>query len=101
MAGAGGGYSNTPRGKVVVAAFADSYNQMVKALRNYKAQTVRGGLGTGGQLGVQGGQTEAGRAVSTQPAAPAPAPAATTPAAKPPAAKPPAAKPPVKPKPQG
>ncbi len=61
LAGAGGGYSNTPRGKVVVAAFADSYNQMVKALRSYKAQTVRGGLGTGGRLGVQGGQTEAGR----------------------------------------
>ena len=64
LAGAGGGYSNTPRGKVIVAAFADSYNQMVKALRNYKAQTVRGGLGTGGRLGVQGGQTEAGREAS-------------------------------------
>jgi len=74
LAGAGGGYSNTPRGKVVVAAFADSYNQMVKALREYKAQTVRGGLGTGGRLGVQGGQTEAGREVSTKPAAPTPAP---------------------------
>ncbi len=71
LAGAGGGYSNTPRGKVVVAAFADSYNQMVKALRNYKAQTVRGGLGTGGRLGVQGGQTEAAREVGTKPAAPA------------------------------
>lgn len=69
LAGAGGGYSNTPRGKVVVAAFADSYNQMVKALRNYKAQTVRGGLGTGGRLGVQGGQTEAGREVGAKPAA--------------------------------
>jgi hypothetical protein len=66
LAGAGGGYSNTPRGKVVVAAFADSYNQMVKALRNYKAQTVRGGLGTGGRLGVQGGQTEAGREATQQ-----------------------------------
>ena len=64
LAGAGGGYSNTPRGKVIVAAFADSYNQMVKALRSYKAQTVRGGLGTGGRLGVQGGQTEAGREAS-------------------------------------
>lgn len=64
LAGAGGGYANTPRGKVIVAAFADSYNQMVKALRNYKAQTVRGGLGTGGRLGVQGGQTEAGREAS-------------------------------------
>jgi Curli production assembly/transport component CsgG len=62
LAGAGGGYSSTPRGKVVTASFADSYNQMVRALRNYKAQTVKGGLGTGGRLGVQGGQTESGRA---------------------------------------
>lgn len=55
LAGGGGGYSNTPRGKVVVASFADSYNQMVKSLRSYKAQTVKGGLGTGGRLGVDGG----------------------------------------------
>jgi curli biogenesis system outer membrane secretion channel CsgG len=62
--GAGAGaYSNTPEGKIIVAAFADSYNQMVKALRNYKAQTVKGGLGTGGRLGVQGGTTEASKAV--------------------------------------
>ncbi len=47
-----GGYSNTPQGKIVVAAFADSYNQMVKALRNYKAQNVKGGLGKGGNLPV-------------------------------------------------
>ena len=52
FAGAGG-YSNTPQGKIVTAAFADSYNQMVKALRNYQTQTVEGGLGTGGQLKVQ------------------------------------------------
>ena len=103
LAGAGGGYSNTPRGKVVVAAFADSYNQMVKALRNYKAQTVRGGLGAGGRLGVQGGQTEAGREVSTQPAAPAPSstPATAPAATKPAATKPAPVKPAVKPKPQG
>jgi hypothetical protein len=55
LAGGGGGYSNTPQGKVVVAAFADSFNQMVRSLRNYKAQTVKGGLGTGGRLGVDGG----------------------------------------------
>jgi len=62
--GAGGGaYSNSPEGKIIVAAFADSYNQMVKALRNYKAQTVKGGLGTGGRLGVQGGTTDASKAV--------------------------------------
>jgi curli biogenesis system outer membrane secretion channel CsgG len=50
----GGAYGKTPQGKVVVAAFADSYNQMVKALRHYKAQTVKGGLGTGGRLKVDG-----------------------------------------------
>jgi curli biogenesis system outer membrane secretion channel CsgG len=52
-----GGYTSTPQGKIIVAAFADSYNQLVKAVRNYKAQTVKGGLGTGGRLGVQGGST--------------------------------------------
>ncbi len=52
--GIGGGYSNTAEGKVIVAAFMDSYNGVVKAVRNYKAQHVKGGLGTGGQLGVQG-----------------------------------------------
>lgn len=50
----GGGYSNTAEGKVIVAAFMDSFNGVVKAVRNYKAQTVKGGLGTGGQLAVQG-----------------------------------------------
>jgi curli biogenesis system outer membrane secretion channel CsgG len=60
-----GGYSNTPEGKIIIAAFADSYNQLVAAVRNYKAQTVRGGLGTGGTLGVQGGSTPASRALDT------------------------------------
>ncbi|MGZ8287827.1 MAG: curli assembly protein CsgG [Telluria sp.] len=46
----GGGYTRTPEGKVLAAAFMDSYNQMVKAVRNYKAQSVEGGLGTGGVL---------------------------------------------------
>ena len=64
--GGGGGYSKTPQGKVVVAAFADSYNQMVKALRNYKAQTVKGGLGTGGRLGVQGGDTAASKEIDAK-----------------------------------
>lgn len=59
-AGAGlGGYTKTPEGKVIAAALADSYNQMVQAVKNYRAQTVQGGLGTGGRLGVQGGQTPA------------------------------------------
>ncbi|MHB1358042.1 MAG: CsgG/HfaB family protein [Rhodocyclaceae bacterium] len=72
-AGAGlGGYSNTPQGKVVVAAFTDAYNEMIRALRNYKAQQVQGqGLGTGGKLQVDGAP------------APAPKPAAkTTPKSK-------------------
>jgi peptidoglycan hydrolase-like protein with peptidoglycan-binding domain len=37
----------------------DSYNQIVKATRQYVAQNVRGGLGTGGALAVQGAQTPA------------------------------------------
>ncbi len=57
--GAAGGYSKTPEGKIIIAAFADSYNQLVKVVRNYKAQSVKGGLGTGGALGVQGGSTAA------------------------------------------
>ena len=66
--GGGGGYAKTPQGKVIVAAFADSYNQMVKALRKYKAQTVKGGLGTGGRLGVQGGDTPASKELDAKPA---------------------------------
>jgi Curli production assembly/transport component CsgG len=51
-----GAYSRTPQGKVIAASFMDAYNNMVKALRNYKAQTVKGqGLGGGGRLGVDGG----------------------------------------------
>jgi len=46
-------YGNTPEGKLVTAAFMDSYNQMVISLRNYQAQNVQGGLGTGGALKVQ------------------------------------------------
>ena len=56
-AGAGlGGYTNTPQGKVIAAAFMDAFNQMVRSLRNYRAQSVQGqGLGGGGRLGVDGG----------------------------------------------
>jgi hypothetical protein len=52
-----GGYTKTPEGKVIASSFADAYNNLVKAARNYKAQEVKGGLGTGGRLGVQGGTT--------------------------------------------
>jgi hypothetical protein len=72
-----GAYSNTPQGKVVMAAFLDSYNQMVKSLRSYKAQTVQGqGLGTGGRLNVDGAPAPAAKP------APAPAPQPTTPPKK-------------------
>lgn len=67
-AGGAGAFTSTPEGKIITASFADSYNQMVRALRNYKAQTVRGGLGTGGRLGVQGGSTDASRGIGNEPA---------------------------------
>lgn len=97
-AAGGGAYSSTPQGKVIVTAFADSFNQMVKALKNYKAQTVKGGLGTGGRLPVDGASAPPKPAVaSTEAASPQPvaasAAAAKTPAKPPPAKKPVAAKP--------
>jgi curli biogenesis system outer membrane secretion channel CsgG len=79
LGAAGGGYSNTPEGRIVVAALMDAYNQMVRATRSYRAQQVRGGLGTGGALGVQGGAT---------PAAPAPG-SGSQPAPVPPPGQPP------------
>ncbi|MCL1925512.1 MAG: CsgG/HfaB family protein [Syntrophorhabdaceae bacterium] len=48
-----GGYTNTAEGKVIVAAFTDAYNNLVRATRNYQQQVVKGGLGTGGGLNVQ------------------------------------------------
>ncbi|MDL0087895.1 CsgG/HfaB family protein [Campylobacter gastrosuis] len=50
--GALGAYSKTPQGKVIVAAFTDSMNNLIKAVKNYKAQSVKGGLGAGGTLKV-------------------------------------------------
>ncbi|MBL6455181.1 hypothetical protein JMJ55_07590 [Belnapia sp. T6] len=47
-AGALGGYQRTPAGQATVAAFVDAYNKLVVAVRNYRAQDVRGGLGAGG-----------------------------------------------------
>lgn len=53
--GAGGalsGMTKTPEGKATVAAFLDAYNGIVRSLKNYKAQSVKGGLGRGGVLKV-------------------------------------------------
>jgi curli biogenesis system outer membrane secretion channel CsgG len=79
----GGGYTNTPQGKVVIAAFTDAYNNIVKAIREYKPQKVKGqGLGTGGRLSVDGAQTnsapKAAPAPTAAPPAAAPAPAASS-----------------------
>jgi len=54
-AGRLGGYSDTAEGKVIAAALTDSFNNLVKAVRNYKPQNVKGGMGTGrsGSLQVQ------------------------------------------------
>jgi curli biogenesis system outer membrane secretion channel CsgG len=69
----GGGYTNTPQGKVVIAAFTDAYNNVVKAIRNYKPQKVKGqGLGTGGRLAVDGAATPAPVAAPKAPPATAP-----------------------------
>lgn len=81
LGGSAGAYSSTPEGKIVAAAFLDSYNQTVKAVRNYRAQTIRGGLGTGGALGVDGGSTPASRQLDVQPAAPAAVPVPSNPVA--------------------
>ena len=67
-----GGYTNTAQGKVIAAAFMDAFNQMVRSLRNYKAQTVRGqGLGGGGRLGVDGGAAPSQTYVPAEKAPPA------------------------------
>jgi curli biogenesis system outer membrane secretion channel CsgG len=54
FAGGGGfgAWSDTPEGKVISLAFADAYNNLVRSLRNYRAQSVDGGLGKGGRLKV-------------------------------------------------
>ncbi|MET0962302.1 MAG: CsgG/HfaB family protein [Noviherbaspirillum sp.] len=50
--GSAGGFTLTPQGKVLAAAFMDSYNGLVRSVRNYRAQEVDGGLGNGGTLKV-------------------------------------------------
>jgi hypothetical protein len=50
--GALSGFTRTPQGQATVAAFVDAYNKLVAATRNYRAQSVRGGSGTGGLLRV-------------------------------------------------
>lgn len=53
-AGSLGAYQKTPEGKVLVGAFTDAFNQLVKAVKNYTPQQAPAGsggrLGTGGSL---------------------------------------------------
>lgn len=50
-----GGYTRTPQGKVIAGAFFDAFNQLVRAAKNYSAQTMGDrGLGTGGRMAVDG-----------------------------------------------
>ena len=46
--------SKTSGSTILLQAFADAYNKMIPVVQNYKEQQVRGGIGTGGTLSVQG-----------------------------------------------
>jgi len=46
--------SNFRKGQMV-AAFTDSMNNIIRVVKSYKTQSVAGGLGTGGNMAVQGG----------------------------------------------
>ena len=60
-AGAAGGFTNTPEGKIIAGAFMDSYNQLIEAMRTYKAQSMGDrGMGTGGRLAVDGASQQGG-----------------------------------------
>jgi hypothetical protein len=50
--------SKTAPTTILLQAFADAFNKLVPAVRNYKSQVVRGGLGAGGTLGVQGARRD-------------------------------------------
>jgi hypothetical protein len=52
LGGGMGGLTRTPQGQATAAAFVDAYNKLAAATRNYRAQSVRGGSGTGGLLRV-------------------------------------------------
>ncbi len=53
VGGGASSFTQTPEGQAIAAAFFDAYNNMVIAVRNYKAQDVQNGLGTGGLLQVK------------------------------------------------
>ncbi|TAG82466.1 MAG: peptidoglycan-binding protein [Betaproteobacteria bacterium] len=68
--GGAGGYTNTPQGKVVTAAFTDAYNNIINAVKNYSPQSMGDrGMGTGGRLGVEGSSQPNGAPVAQSSAA--------------------------------
>jgi Putative peptidoglycan binding domain/Curli production assembly/transport component CsgG len=68
--GAAGGYTNTPQGKVVTAAFTDAYNNIIGAVKNYSPQSMGDrGMGTGGRLTVEGSSQQQGASVASSQAA--------------------------------
>ncbi|TAG49655.1 MAG: peptidoglycan-binding protein [Betaproteobacteria bacterium] len=68
--GGAGGYTNTPQGKVVAAAFTDAYNNIINAVKNYTPQTMGDrGMGTGGRLTVDGGSQQQGASIASSQAA--------------------------------
>ena len=76
--GGAGGYTSTPQGKVVTAAFTDAYNNIIGAVKNYSPQSMGDrGMGTGGRLAVEGASQQQGASVqSSQAAGPSSNPAA-------------------------
>ncbi|AOJ81851.1 hypothetical protein WS86_15360 [Burkholderia savannae] len=52
VGGGSSGFSTSPEGKATAVAFVGAWNELVVAVRNYKAQDVKGGFGRGGQLQV-------------------------------------------------
>jgi len=68
--GGAGGYTSTPQGKVVTAAFTDAYNNIIGAVKNYSPQSMGDrGMGTGGRLTVEGGSQQQGASVQSSQAA--------------------------------
>jgi hypothetical protein len=68
--GGAGGYTNTPQGKVVTAAFTDAYNNIIGAVKNYSPQSMGDrGMGTGGRLTVEGSSQQQGASVASSQAA--------------------------------
>lgn len=52
-----GTQTNTSSAKVMLQAYADAYNKLVPAIAKYTTQSVNGGLGSAGDMRVQGGAT--------------------------------------------